>query len=1164
MPRYGRVKRVGRVDPAKNTPSQPGLPNIYTDMLADTVSSSNHVTEEGRTIKKRRIAGRMVSQDPDEENHFQSELSNDPDQVVVDGLDAELKPARQQTAYNESEDSAESDMDWEEVDLVHPSMQEDSPERDNEPQGELNLVLGQIDHEARKPARMNRKPITKEEKQLRLEIHKIHLLSLLFHVHLRNHWCNDKEVHVTLKSLLSSRMISYLNPDEDKSQFQRTRSFTDGLNQASEAFRERFKVIARGMSRPYWAESPEALAASNPPEDLELPMQKFDFRHAATNFEASRDTGAQLFCALLRSAGVEARLVCSLQPLPFTATVKTKTSQILTPKMAIANSDGRTALASDESDIDRKGKESREISNSIGSIGGRSRFSLGPPQRLGILNQSPRTESPNRTTLSSKKPRPKRIKESPYPIFWVEAFDVANQKWIPIDPLVTNTVSKPSKFEPPASDSQNNLTYVLAFEDDGSARDVTRRYAKAFNAKTRKGRVEVTNGGEKWWKRVLEIYKRSYVLARDQIEDSSLVSKEAAEPMPKNVLDFKDHPYYALERHLKRGEVIHPKREAGKVAVGRTGGQQILEPIFRRRDVHIVKSADSWYRMGREIKAGEQPLKRVPARRKKEPALDDDDPQSASEEIAGVPLYAADQTTLYRPPPVVNGRIPKNVYGNLDIYVSSMVPAGGSHITHPETARAARVLGIDYAQAVTGFEFRGRHGTAVISGAVVASEYLHAVKEVIEGFDDEKAQEEQLRSSVEALRAWKRLLVGLRIRERIEGYEIEGERKFADEVTGRINDKNDESDDEDEEEDDDDYGDDEGGGYVPQRMLKARAEPTARLIDRYREGDDEMGGGFLAETSLGDDERGFDSPNKHPPRGYDGEKDLQDYDQDAGGGFMIDDVSDENDQKQGIRPTIDRLGTGRIEDQCIDQLVQEARSPQNHPSGMGKLETSTLPVEGNLADDSIEQLTDWTEDSMLLSEGGSERDGGGFIPEDDFSTAAIHSAIAIEESKATLPVIPSVDPHHAATTLEEGEEHEVTGERGPTMRLTTTHSHREEEASDHPSGPVAAASSPAKPRNEQGSEKASTPIHLSKSSRKTPLSPSADERPSPSPDNDESMIASQPKITAAVQDHDNAPGATKEGGAGGGRWNDSSDDEDAESLLSQDPEDEDADPEWLA
>lgn len=61
--------------------------------------------------------------------------------------------------------------------------------------------------------------------------------------------------------MLSNRTISYLNPDEDKSQFQRTRSFTDGLIQASEAFRQRFKVIARGMSRSYWAESPEALTA---------------------------------------------------------------------------------------------------------------------------------------------------------------------------------------------------------------------------------------------------------------------------------------------------------------------------------------------------------------------------------------------------------------------------------------------------------------------------------------------------------------------------------------------------------------------------------------------------------------------------------------------------------------------------------------------------------------------------------------------------------------------------------------------------------------------------------------------------------------------------------------------------------------------------------------
>lgn len=198
--------------------------------------------------------------------------------------------------------------------------------------------------------------------------------------------------------------------------------------------------------------------------------------------------------------------------------------------------------------------------------------------------------------------RPRKVKESPFPVFWVEAFNVADQKWIPVDPLVTKTVSKPSKFEPPASDAQNNLTYVLAFEDDGFARDVTRRYAQAYNAKTRKGRVEVTNGGAEWWRKVLELYKSPYHFSRDQIEDAWLASREAAEPMPKNVSDFKDHPYYALERHLKRGEVIHPKREVGKVGVGRREGVGTLESVFRRGDVQLVKSADKWFRLGREIK----------------------------------------------------------------------------------------------------------------------------------------------------------------------------------------------------------------------------------------------------------------------------------------------------------------------------------------------------------------------------------------------------------------------------------------------------------------------------------------------------------------------------------------------------------------------------------
>ncbi|KAK5008720.1 hypothetical protein LTR16_009472, partial [Cryomyces antarcticus] len=51
----------------------------------------------------------------------------------------------------------------------------------------------------------------------------------------------------------------------------------------------------------------------------ESPMERADFRKAAVTLKGSVDIGAQLFCTLLRAAGVEARLVCSLQPLNFGA-----------------------------------------------------------------------------------------------------------------------------------------------------------------------------------------------------------------------------------------------------------------------------------------------------------------------------------------------------------------------------------------------------------------------------------------------------------------------------------------------------------------------------------------------------------------------------------------------------------------------------------------------------------------------------------------------------------------------------------------------------------------------------------------------------------------------------------------------------------------------------
>lgn len=409
--------------------------------------------------------------------------------------------------------------------------------------------------------------------------------------------------------------------------------------------------------------------------DADALHEKSEFRAAAKELKGSRDVGAQLFCALLRSVGLDVRLACSLQPLPFTAASKASDPSVLKASPQLVK-EPTPEVSGDEKPVDVHSKDSP-----FGS-GGPSAPSMPftPRRRLGHPNAA-NYFMPLVSSLSAVSPKPKlkqkRIRESPYPVFWIEVLDEAHQKWMPINPMDHTSVNSPRKFEPPASDPENSMSYVVAFEDDGAARDVTRRYAKVYNAKTRKNRVESTEGGERWWQRTMRFYSRGWKSDLDQIEDTEFAASEAREPMPKSVADFKDHPVYALARHLRRNEVLVDPKEVGKVAAGReAGGAKKLESVYRRRDVKLVKSSDGWYRIGREVKVGEQPVKTVTSRKPQA-----DDFEEAEEDRAGTALYTFDQTELYEAPPIVNGRVPKNSYGNLDIYVPSMVPQGGVHIS---------------------------------------------------------------------------------------------------------------------------------------------------------------------------------------------------------------------------------------------------------------------------------------------------------------------------------------------------------------------------------------------------------------------------------------------------------------------------------------------------
>lgn len=114
--------------------------------------------------------------------------------------------------------------------------------------------------------------------------------------------------------------------------------------------------------------------------NAEVFLSKEDFISQAKMMQGSRDFGAQLFCALLRSAAIESRLVCSLQVLPFSGTVKDMTPSKKAPEYIVVSSDDH------ETSTDERKKVGASPSVSRARRLGRPEFSTRPIQsslRLG-------------------------------------------------------------------------------------------------------------------------------------------------------------------------------------------------------------------------------------------------------------------------------------------------------------------------------------------------------------------------------------------------------------------------------------------------------------------------------------------------------------------------------------------------------------------------------------------------------------------------------------------------------------------------------------------------------------------------------------------------------------------------------------------------------------
>ncbi|XP_054694651.1 DNA repair protein complementing XP-C cells isoform X3 [Grus americana] len=254
--------------------------------------------------------------------------------------------------------------------------------------------------------------------------------------------------------------------------------------------------------------------------------------------------------------------------------------------------------------------------------------------------------------------------------------------------------------------------------------------------------------------------KRNKIISSDEDDgQQEFQVKLQDQPLPTAIGEYKNHPLYALKRHLLKYQAIYPESAA---ILGYCRG----EAVYSRDCVHTLHSKDTWLKKARVVRIGEVPYKMVKgfsnqARKARlaEPANRD------KEDLA---LFGHWQTEEYQPPIAVDGKVPRNEYGNVYLFLPSMLPIGCVQLRLPNLNRLARKLDIDCAQAITGFDFHGGYSHPVTDGYVVCEEYKEVLIAAWENEQAEIEKKEKEKREKRALGNWKLLTKGLLIRERLK------------------------------------------------------------------------------------------------------------------------------------------------------------------------------------------------------------------------------------------------------------------------------------------------------------------------------------------------------------------------------------------------------------
>ncbi|XP_067269806.1 DNA repair protein complementing XP-C cells isoform X2 [Pseudorasbora parva] len=473
-----------------------------------------------------------------------------------------------------------------------------------------------------------------------------------------------------------------------------------------------------------------------------------------------------LFLLVLRSLRLFCRLVLSLQPLPLKPPPATKTtptksssekdqSEKPSPKPKISPGTKRppsaTAAVKEERGGKRKKKKEEGEKEAAGGLKPKNSRRRSVASKVSYKEVSSEEEEEKKSEEEFQPPNEDDSEDSDGPMKVCRKLKGKGGA-----SRMSSEVKQEERSEEEEEEEEKEatqpITYVVGVDDEGYLKDLSSRYDPTWLTSSRRRRVD-----SEWWEETMELYK-SPDTERGQKEDQEMQAKLMNKPLPTSIAEYKNHPLYALKRHLLKYEALYPSTAA---ILGYCRG----EPVYSRDCVQTLHSRDTWLKEARTVRLGEEPYKMVLgfSNRSRKARM-----MSEQKGVKDLPLFGVWQTEEYQPPVAVDGKVPRNEFGNVYMFKPCMLPIGCVHLHLPNLHRVARKLNIDCATAVTGFDYHCGFAHAVNDGYIVCEEHQEILKAAWENEQDIQQKKEEEKREKRAVANWTLLVKGLLIKERLK------------------------------------------------------------------------------------------------------------------------------------------------------------------------------------------------------------------------------------------------------------------------------------------------------------------------------------------------------------------------------------------------------------